>query len=827
MEQRRNAREEITGVPRQNPSTSGIVRQDCHMRISDLNCTVQRHDGNTARLARRSDDALGVRVSVAPLRSPGSFSTIVYGIDWENVAGLVTFSFTVLANGTITSQKNKERHYIIYGTQFGNKARFIMGEFDRGNISVTRHAITLSGAAAGSNGTRAQTLSYESVDVDCCPNLFTPSLRSPTVSVHSRYNSRVGTDIPHCTTVRGPREKRTVPISPLVIARAQERERERERAGFKKEGEKIHALPLIVPLLRERDYAELSLYLYLHLSLPAVSAERYKRKNAQQIPALPPFSFLHSPRHGTARKLLCSCGESDRCGRPSDVGNINNSDLAVTTAKRRSQAAIRSSLTQCLCGSEQTSFVIEVMKSRVHLNPMRRSTLALEKSRGVLRTVEQEKGGGGRGTHMLSATNGSATFAEESLLGRWGPACVRVTPTSSRVPLLARPMGAMASYGAHGRPLSRSVWRTPSIAHENFKNQADSVVPELIPRCTLMVHDMTHQEADEGEMRFEWSSVGMQGRGKTGDPRENPPTSIVRHDSHMRKSASDPSGIKPRSLWWEASRLTVQPSWPPPSSMIRIMEQRGMQNHVSYMRESGQPRRESNPVHLGSLTTVLPRPLGLQRPVNVMPNRAQRPRQIESDICGCDPRVPPEIATTTGHAGGVGPRRGHPSRADEVVDPSPTGGNVTRSRCLFLTLSALPSCWSPSPSSRDATHPLCRQLFQLLAHSDVARPQRANTRRRKSTHLMHAAVGGANESTAVIETVDLDDEQGALMEITVRRVLRFTSSATFPLERVSASIATPHCEYFKRRCPASRDASFPLHVKIRTTRSPEEAYSPS
>ncbi|KAJ8868298.1 hypothetical protein PR048_029814 [Dryococelus australis] len=31
----------------------------------DLNCTVQRYDGNTARLARRSDEALEVRVTVA------------------------------------------------------------------------------------------------------------------------------------------------------------------------------------------------------------------------------------------------------------------------------------------------------------------------------------------------------------------------------------------------------------------------------------------------------------------------------------------------------------------------------------------------------------------------------------------------------------------------------------------------------------------------------------------------------------------------------------------------------------------------------------------
>ncbi|KAJ8871863.1 hypothetical protein PR048_028203 [Dryococelus australis] len=40
-----------------------------------------------------------------------------------------------------------------------------------------------------------------------------------------------------------------------------------------------------------------------------------------------------------------------------------------------------------------------------------------------------------------------------------------------------------------------------------------------------------------------WSSAGMKGRGKKGDPREIPPTSgIVQHDSHVRKYGNDPAG---------------------------------------------------------------------------------------------------------------------------------------------------------------------------------------------------------------------------------------------------------------------------------------------
>ncbi|KAJ8880256.1 hypothetical protein PR048_016722 [Dryococelus australis] len=55
-----------------------------------------------------------------------------------------------------------------------------------------------------------------------------------------------------------------------------------------------------------------------------------------------------------------------------------------------------------------------------------------------------------------------------------------------------------------------------------------------------------------------------EGPRETGDPRENPPTNgIVRHDSHVRKSRVTRQGIEPVSPWWEESRLTTQPPWPP------------------------------------------------------------------------------------------------------------------------------------------------------------------------------------------------------------------------------------------------------------------------
>ncbi|KAJ8888336.1 hypothetical protein PR048_007823 [Dryococelus australis] len=51
--------------------------------------------------------------------------------------------------------------------------------------------------------------------------------------------------------------------------------------------------------------------------------------------------------------------------------------------------------------------------------------------------------------------------------------------------------------------------------------------------------------ADEGEMRCEWSSAGIQGRGKreNHEKKKHPTSSgIIRHDSHLRKSGSDPAG---------------------------------------------------------------------------------------------------------------------------------------------------------------------------------------------------------------------------------------------------------------------------------------------
>ncbi|KAJ8889330.1 hypothetical protein PR048_008829 [Dryococelus australis] len=57
--------------------------------------------------------------------------------------------------------------------------------------------------------------------------------------------------------------------------------------------------------------------------------------------------------------------------------------------------------------------------------------------------------------------------------------------------------------------------------------------------------------------------------GERSDPRENPPTNgIVQRDSHMRKSGVTRPCIESISTWWEASRLTARPPWPPCDMLI-------------------------------------------------------------------------------------------------------------------------------------------------------------------------------------------------------------------------------------------------------------------
>ncbi|KAJ8872503.1 hypothetical protein PR048_026109 [Dryococelus australis] len=67
----------------------------------------------------------------------------------------------------------------------------------------------------------------------------------------------------------------------------------------------------------------------------------------------------------------------------------------------------------------------------------------------------------------------------------------------------------------------------------------------------------------KGRIRLlrEMSGTGMKGRGKTGDPRDNPPTSgIVRHDSHVQKNSSaTPPGIDPGSHSIAASDDRARP----------------------------------------------------------------------------------------------------------------------------------------------------------------------------------------------------------------------------------------------------------------------------
>ncbi|KAJ8869999.1 hypothetical protein PR048_029010 [Dryococelus australis] len=79
------------------------------------------------------------------------------------------------------------------------------------------------------------------------------------------------------------------------------------------------------------------------------------------------------------------------------------------------------------------------------------------------------------------------------------------------------------------------------------------------------------------------------------------PSGIVRHDSHLRKSRSDPAGDLTR-FWWEASNLTSQPSWSQSGieSAMAWCEESYQQSHgvisgTNKKPKSGWPELESNP----------------------------------------------------------------------------------------------------------------------------------------------------------------------------------------------------------------------------------------
>ncbi|KAJ8878792.1 hypothetical protein PR048_019378 [Dryococelus australis] len=86
--------------------------------------------------------------------------------------------------------------------------------------------------------------------------------------------------------------------------------------------------------------------------------------------------------------------------------------------------------------------------------------------------------------------------------------------------------------------------------------------------------------------------------GEAGDPRENPPTSIIWHDSHKQKSVSDPVGDRTRFAWVVILRAEEGEAWS--SGMQRRGKQEIPVRHDSHMRKSG-----SDPVgYRGPVTTV-------------------------------------------------------------------------------------------------------------------------------------------------------------------------------------------------------------------------------
>ncbi|KAJ8883482.1 hypothetical protein PR048_015326 [Dryococelus australis] len=116
--------------------------------------------------------------------------------------------------------------------------------------------------------------------------------------------------------------------------------------------------------------------------------------------------------------------------------------------------------------------------------------------------------------------------------------------------------------------LQRSLWRCPppppppgAATSPAPAPCCDSAQPTAPAHTTTLPLHLSHLHLllQPTIPIFVWSGE-YERAGEMGDPQENPPTnSIVRHDSHTRKSGVTQPGIEPGSPCWEASRLTAQP----------------------------------------------------------------------------------------------------------------------------------------------------------------------------------------------------------------------------------------------------------------------------
>ncbi|KAJ8898153.1 hypothetical protein PR048_003513 [Dryococelus australis] len=96
----------------------------------------------------------------------------------------------------------------------------------------------------------------------------------------------------------------------------------------------------------------------------------------------------------------------------------------------------------------------------------------------------------------------------------------------------------------------------------------------LIQHCTYLVVKMTSSRADVKNDEVSMEQRRNERVRETGNPREDPPTNgIVRHDFYLRKSGVTRPGMEPGSPWWEVSRLTAQPPWPPTQHLANISSQ--------------------------------------------------------------------------------------------------------------------------------------------------------------------------------------------------------------------------------------------------------------
>ncbi|KAJ8872685.1 hypothetical protein PR048_026298 [Dryococelus australis] len=216
--------------------------------------------------------------------------------------------------------------------------------------------------------------------------------------------------------------------------------------------------------------------------------------------------------------------------------------------------------------------------------------LPLARAMGRATTPRGSGGQGGRVVYvsrgqLKSQSRARAAVGDRERCRRGAVRCVE--PQIQRTDSLRRALSVR--WIEHAFPSERIVWSSAGTQGRGKREIPEKICRPMTSSGTIPICEkpVTRSGIEPGWWEASGLTArpprplnaGMKGRGKR-DILEKTrlPNGIVRHDSHLRKSGVNRSGIEPGSLRWEASSLTAQPPWSPDATPARF-KTRATANH--------------------------------------------------------------------------------------------------------------------------------------------------------------------------------------------------------------------------------------------------------